>query len=73
MRRIGRDLRNLRDQVADTKPAEPARARMADGDHAMLSGKPLMGYRCLACDRPLEKLDEKPGPYLPTHQVKAAW
>lgn len=32
---------------------------------SVLAGKPLGGYRCMACDRPLEKLDEAPGPYVP--------
>lgn len=40
--------------------------RPGDGDHAMLSSKPLMGYRCMACDRPLGSLEQSPGPYLPT-------
>lgn len=35
----------------------------------MLSGKPLGGYRCMACDRPLAALDARPGPYLPTGQL----
>jgi hypothetical protein len=35
----------------------------------MLSGKPLGGYRCMACDRPLAALDSRPGPYLPTGQL----
>eukprot|EP01025_Chloroclados_australasicus_P049196 TRINITY_DN55944_c0_g1_i1.p1 TRINITY_DN55944_c0_g1~~TRINITY_DN55944_c0_g1_i1.p1 ORF type:complete len:118 (-),score=2.78 TRINITY_DN55944_c0_g1_i1:17-370(-) len=34
----------------------------------MLSSKPLLGYRCMACDRPLEKLDDKTGPFIP-HNV----
>lgn len=41
--------------------------KMADGDYAMLSSKPLAGYRCMACDRPLQGLDERPGPYIPTN------
>lgn len=40
-----------------------------DGDHSMLSGKPLGGYRCMACDRPLAALDSRPGPHLPTGQL----
>lgn len=35
----------------------------------MLSGKPLGGYRCMACDRPLGSLDARSGPYLPTGQL----
>lgn len=26
-------------------------------------------HRCMACDRPLDKLDDKAGPYIPTHQL----
>lgn len=64
--RLGRDVRNLRDRMGDAMAGQ----RVPEGDHAMLSGKPLMGYRCMACDRPLEKLDERPGPYIPTYQVR---
>ena len=28
-----------------------------------------MGYRCMACDRPLVKLDDRRGPHLPTFQL----
>lgn len=31
----------------------------------MLSGKPLGGYRCLGCDRPLGALAERSGPHIP--------
>ena len=57
-------------QLKSSSPLQSTTGRLADpGDHAMLSGKPLMGYRCLACDRPLEGLDAERGPYLPTTQV----
>ena len=46
-----------------------ALGQAADGDHSMLSGKPLGGYRCMACDRPLTSLDARPGPYLPSGQL----
>lgn len=46
-----------------------ALGQASDGDHSMLSGKPLGGYRCMACDRPLVALDSRPGPYLPTGQL----
>jgi hypothetical protein len=36
------------------------------GDHAMLSSKPLLGLRCMACDRPLDAVDELPGPFVPS-------
>ncbi|GAX86215.1 hypothetical protein CEUSTIGMA_g13628.t1 [Chlamydomonas eustigma] len=63
VRRLSREVRAIRERLGD------GGSRMADSDHAMLSGKPLMGYRCLACDRPLEKLDERSGPYLPSQQM----
>ncbi len=38
----------------------------ADGDHAMLSSRPaVLGYRCMACDRPLAALAEAAGPWVP--------
>lgn len=43
-----------------------------DGDHTMLAAKPLGGYRCMACDRPLGALDASPGPHLPTGNTCAA-
>lgn len=46
-----------------------ALGQASDGDHSMLSGKPLGGYRCMACDRPLATLDSRPGPHLPTGQL----
>jgi hypothetical protein len=39
---------------------------MRPGDHAMLSSKPLLGLRCMACDRPLVAVDELPGPFVPS-------
>jgi len=26
-------------------------------------------HRCMACDRPLDKLDDRPGPYIPNAQM----
>ena len=43
--------------------------KIADGDHAMLSSKPLQGYKCMACDRPIPVLDERPGPYIPANRM----
>lgn len=37
----------------------------------MLSAKPVLGYKCMACDRPLEKLDVEQGPYLPSNVLPA--
>lgn len=64
LRRLAGELKALKDKLAGM---EDEKMRVAWGDHAMLSGKPLGGYRCMACDRPLEKLDEAPGPYVPSN------
>ncbi len=50
-------------------PSPQAASAYPDGDHAMLSGKLLGGYRCMACDRPLQRLDERPGPYVPGYAM----
>ncbi|KAL6752874.1 hypothetical protein V8C86DRAFT_2739294 [Haematococcus lacustris] len=66
LRRVVRDVRTLKERVTDLPvPGQ----RNPESDHAMLAGKALLGYRCMACDRPLERLDEKPGPYIPTYQM----
>lgn len=31
----------------------------ASGDFAVLAGKPLLGWKCMSCDRPLLKLSDK--------------
>jgi hypothetical protein len=41
--RLARDMRGLKDKVGDGLIG--ALQRNPDSDHAMLSGKPLMGYR----------------------------
>eukprot|EP00879_Flechtneria_rotunda_P012731 GHRR01013295.1.p1 GENE.GHRR01013295.1~~GHRR01013295.1.p1 ORF type:complete len:345 (+),score=158.58 GHRR01013295.1:22-1035(+) len=57
--------------VASSRPGglQAANWRPGDGDHTMLAAKPLAGYKCIACDRPLGTLDVNPGPYLPTGQM----
>ncbi|MEW5309753.1 MAG: hypothetical protein WDW38_001615 [Sanguina aurantia] len=60
LRRATGDIRTLKAQMG----AEGH--QRLEGDHAMLASKPLTGYRCLACDRPLEKLDEARGPHIPS-------
>lgn len=42
LKRLARDVRSIKDKEATSGGTT---ARMNDGDHAMLSGKPLMGYR----------------------------
>jgi hypothetical protein len=66
--------------IACTAPALQGGLRAlgqpTDDDHSMLSGKPLGGYRCMACDRPLSTLNARPGPHLPTGQLPvslASW
>jgi hypothetical protein len=68
VRKLGRELRALRD-AAGRAGGQVMPPRFGESDHAMLSGRPILGYRCLACDRPLESLDERPGPHIPTHQL----
>mmetsp|Transcript_399 Transcript_399/g.665 ORF Transcript_399/g.665 Transcript_399/m.665 type:complete len:175 (+) Transcript_399:2953-3477(+) len=31
----------------------------ASGDYAVLAGKPLLGWKCMSCDRPLLKLNDR--------------
>ncbi|MEW5303289.1 MAG: hypothetical protein WDW36_005995 [Sanguina aurantia] len=61
LRRATGDIRALKAQMG-----ADGGHRLMEGDHAMLASKPLTGYRCLACDRPLEKLDEARGPHIPS-------
>ncbi|KAL0045027.1 hypothetical protein WJX82_005766 [Trebouxia sp. C0006] len=72
LRRLGSDLAVVKKRLDEIAPPKDpgALSMMRDGDHAMLAGKPLQGYRCMACDRPLAKLDPDmggfvPGPYMP--------
>mmetsp|Transcript_28874 Transcript_28874/g.63614 ORF Transcript_28874/g.63614 Transcript_28874/m.63614 type:complete len:1064 (-) Transcript_28874:692-3883(-) len=66
MRRLAKDMRTVKERMGE---AGFSGFKNPDSDHAMLAGRPVGGYRCLACDRPLEKLDERPGPYIPTYQM----
>jgi hypothetical protein len=65
IRRLFQEIRSLKDKISGTADAAQPMSKFGDGDHAMLSAKPVFGYRCMACDRPLDKLDESPGPYRP--------
>ncbi|KAK9826400.1 hypothetical protein WJX81_008414 [Elliptochloris bilobata] len=38
--------------------------RSADVDYAMLACRPLLGYRCMSCDRSLQGLDGCAGPHI---------
>jgi hypothetical protein len=59
LRRLMQEVRVLKEKLNSPDQQTP---RIPDGDYAMLSSKPLMGYRCMA----LDKLDDKSGPYIPS-------
>eukprot|EP00878_Enallax_costatus_P029505 GHUV01031999.1.p1 GENE.GHUV01031999.1~~GHUV01031999.1.p1 ORF type:complete len:325 (+),score=131.41 GHUV01031999.1:198-1172(+) len=69
VRKLAAELRLLKERLGDSKPTTQGGWRAGDGDHTMLAAKPLAGYRCMACDRPLGSLDPSPGPYLPSGQM----
>ncbi|KAF5836751.1 hypothetical protein DUNSADRAFT_5441 [Dunaliella salina] len=69
MRRLTKEIRMLKENQAAPPQFTGGFKDNTSGDYAMLAGKPIMGYRCMACDRPLEKLDDRPGPYIPTAQM----
>lgn len=64
VRRLQRDIDNLKKNLKNVE-LQPMK-RLPDGDYAMLSSKPLFGYRCMSCDRPLDKLESQPGYYVPS-------
>ncbi|KAG2455112.1 hypothetical protein HYH02_000932 [Chlamydomonas schloesseri] len=68
VKRLATDVRLLRDKLMDGAGGGTGRL-MTPGDHAMLAARPITGYRCMACDRPLEQLDVLPGPHIPTQQL----
>ncbi|KAG0568249.1 hypothetical protein KC19_6G006100 [Ceratodon purpureus] len=38
-------------------------------ENAMLSGKPILGFKCMSCNHDLERLNPTPGPQIPTGQM----
>lgn len=69
---ISRDLGITSDASVTGRGTAGLGQYVADGDHAMLSSRPaVMGYRCMACDRPLAGLAEKAGPWVPTGLMPA--
>ncbi|GFR41375.1 hypothetical protein Agub_g2058, partial [Astrephomene gubernaculifera] len=68
VKRLATDVRLMKDKVIDPVAVLP-NPRMNPGDHAMLAARPITGYRCMACDRPLDQLDVLPGPHIPTQQL----
>ncbi|KAG2440350.1 hypothetical protein HXX76_004455 [Chlamydomonas incerta] len=74
VKRLATDVRLLRDKLMDGAGGGGGGGggtgrMMAPGDHAMLAARPITGYRCMACDRPLDQLDVLPGPHIPTQQL----
>ncbi|KXZ56431.1 hypothetical protein GPECTOR_1g384 [Gonium pectorale] len=69
VKRLATDVRLMKDKVMEPIPVNSGRHGLPPGDHAMLAGRPITGYRCMACDRPLDQLDNQPGPYIPTQQL----
>ncbi|PNH12269.1 hypothetical protein TSOC_000760 [Tetrabaena socialis] len=69
LKRLATDVRLIKDKSTDTSAAGTGRNPL--GDHAMLASRPIVGYRCMACDRPLDQLDMLPGPHIPTQQLPA--
>ncbi|GIL43429.1 hypothetical protein Vafri_910 [Volvox africanus] len=70
VKRLNTDVRLMRDKLIE--PAATlaiSGSRIPPGDHAMLAARPITGYRCMACDRPLDQLDVSPGPHVPTQQL----
>lgn len=67
IKKLNHELKVMKEKLLMlSDPSSPA-GRLGEGDHAMLAGKPVMGYRCMACDRPLTQLEERAGPYVPTN------
>ncbi|KAJ9525337.1 hypothetical protein QJQ45_003294 [Haematococcus lacustris] len=52
-----------------THPTPPAPSRTAGPVPQATIASSSGTCMCMACDRPLERLDEKPGPYIPTYQM----
>jgi len=85
VRKLGGQIKQMQMQIHHHQQMQAAGAGgsptefAADSDHAMLSSRPaVFGYRCMACDRPLAALDERPGPWvpggaMPLPQLPAPW
>ncbi|KAG2499133.1 hypothetical protein HYH03_002716 [Edaphochlamys debaryana] len=70
VKRLGTDVRLMKDKLVNADAfggGGTGKHSMAPGDHAMLAARPITGYRCMACDRPLNQLDNEPGPFIPTN------
>jgi Skp family chaperone for outer membrane proteins len=66
---LTRDMKQLRNKLKRLEnsqlPSGEQRAssgQLHDGEQAILAGKPVMGYRCMGCDQPLDgRLSDDPG------------
>ncbi|GMH39092.1 hypothetical protein BSKO_06990 [Bryopsis sp. KO-2023] len=65
LRRLNANIRQMKSKMQDA----PQSPKVPFGDYAMLSTKPMVGYKCMACDRPLEKLGQYAGPYIPNDKL----
>ena len=57
-------------QLMNAKKAEPTPTNkgLDGGDLTILASKPLQGFRCMSCDRPLDdKYQDEAGPFLPSN------
>ena len=63
-----KELAGVRKKLSEVQtPRVRVKRVVPRGNKAILSGKPLSGYRCMGCDRPLGKLVQVPGPFVPTN------
>ena len=64
-----KELAGVRKKLNEVQSTPRVRVKrvVPRGNKAILSGKPLSGYRCMGCDRPLGKLVQVPGPFVPTN------
>eukprot|EP00884_Botryococcus_braunii_P022278 jgi/Botrbrau1/8734/Bobra.0090s0010.2 len=63
VRRITGEVAALKRRITDDQTTG------SHGDHSIMSRKPIMGYRCMGCDQPLQGLSEGPGSPLPTRAL----
>ena len=79
IRKLQEDIARLRKQVrglqqgAKNAVQQPSSSpfKFGEGDNAILSSKPLLGLRCMSCDRPLDEVQDTPGTYMPGQMFPA--
>ena len=68
-RDIKKILKELNSHKQKLKDVTIKKTTVKAGKKAMLSGKQLQGFRCMACDRPLNKLGRAPGKHISTNAL----